>query len=280
MDPTTVVGMVMAIGSLLMAHTMEGGQINSLINIPAALIVLGGTVGATIVSTPLKYLMVTPRVALKTIFGKLAAPQEISDLLAQLIVKARREGVLGLESELEGVSDSFLQKGIGLVVFGADPEVVRTVLENEVASMNARHSAGSEVFKQMGGYAPTLGVLGTVMGLIHMLAQLNQPGDMGAAIAAAFIATLYGVGWANLVFLPIAAKLKARSTEEAHMRELMIEGILSLQAGDNPMTLQERLKAFMAPKVQEKIGDGRGPGPPAGPARGEPTGGREGAEAA
>lgn len=258
MDPTTIVGMVLALGALLAANIMEGGEISSLVNIPAALIVFGGTFGATVVSTPLKNLLQTPKVALRAVFGKLPEPKQLCALLGDLVIKSRREGVLGLESELAGVSDAFLRKGLALVVDGSDPEVLKGVLETEVASMAARHAAGAEVFKQMGGYAPTLGVLGTVMGLIHMLARLNQPGDMGGAIAAAFIATLYGVASANLIFLPVASKLKARSGEETHIRELMIEGVLSLQAGDNPMTLQERLKAFMAPKLQKTIGDDAG----------------------
>ena len=258
MDPTTILGIVLAVGALIGANLMEGGELAALVNIPAALIVFGGTFGATVVSTPMKNLLQTPKVALRAIFGKLPDPKDICTLLGELVIKSRREGVLGLESELPGVGDAFMRKGLALVVDGSDPSVLRGVLETEVASMAARHSAGAEVFKQMGGFAPTLGVLGTVMGLIHMLAKLNQPGDMGGAIAAAFIATFYGVASANLLFLPIAAKLKARSGEETHIREVMIEGILSLQAGDNPMTLQERLKAFMAPKLQETIGQDGG----------------------
>ena len=252
MDASTVLGLLAAAGALIVGFLMEGGHLSGLVNPSAALIVFGGTFGATCVSVPMKQILSIPALLRKVIFSDTIQPQEAIGVLVELSKVARRNGILALESELAKVSDAFLRRGLQLVVDGNDPEVVQQTLELELMAQERRHEAGETVFASMGGYAPTLGVLGTVMGLIHMLARLDEPGKMGPAIAAAFIATFYGVASANLVFVPLATKLKANSRNEMLVRELIVEGILGMQAGANPLALEERLKSFLPPKLRAR----------------------------
>lgn len=177
-----------------------------------------------------------------------------SDVIQTLVgfaTKARREGLLGLEDEIANVSDNFLKKGIQLVVDGTDIELVRSILETDLSFLETRHKLGEGLFGTMGGFSPTLGIIGTVMGLVNALAQLESASKVAGAIAVAFIATFYGIAFANLIFLPISFKLKAKSAQEVLVREVMIEGILSISAGDNPRIVEEKLKAFLSPKEQE-----------------------------
>ena len=171
-------------------------------------------------------------------------------MMVRFAERARREGLLVLEEEARRIDDDFLQRGMRLAIDGTDPEMVREILSTEIHFLQARHKVGENIFTTLGGFAPTLGIIGTVMGLIHMLANLSDPAKMGPLIAGAFIATLYGVSSANLIFLPIGNKLKARSAEEVIVREVMVEGILSIQTGDNPRIVEEKLKAFLAPKMR------------------------------
>jgi len=174
-------------------------------------------------------------------------------MLVTFAERARREGLLSLEDQSKDIDDDFLKKGIQLAIDGTDPELVREIMQTGIAFLGTRHHHGANLFATMGGFAPTLGVIGTVAGLVHMLANLSDPGSMGPSIAAAFIATLYGVSSANLLFLPLANKLKHVSSEEVLVREIMTEGILSIQAGDNPRIVEEKLKAFLAPKARKAI---------------------------
>jgi len=254
-DLATILGLVLGIGAVLVSVIMEGGHLSSLVNPSAAVIVFVGTFGATMASVSLKQITGLPKVTMQAFISRLPDPRAGIELLVDLAQKARREGVLSLERELQSMDDEFIRKGIQLVVDGSDPEVVRETMETEIAAMQERHSDGAGVFKTMGGFAPTLGIIGTVMGLIHMLGQLSEPGSMGPAIAAAFIATLYGVSSANLVYLPLAAKLQARSKAETLIREMVLEGILSLQAGGSPRALEDRLKAYLSPAERRAADD-------------------------
>ena len=172
--------------------------------------------------------------------------------------KARREGLLALEDQLADVEDAFTRKGVQLVVDGTDSDLVRAILNSEIDGMAARHKANAHMFSVAGGFAPTLGIIGTVLGLVHVLANLSTPGLLGHAIAGAFIATLYGVGSANLIFLPVANKLKELAGEELLYREMQLEGILSIQAGDNPRMLAEKLETYLAPQAARPAGRARG----------------------
>ena len=165
--------------------------------------------------------------------------------------KARKEGLLALEPDIAQVEDEFTKKGMQLAVDGTDPELVREVLEVEIESMETRHRANQKLFKDAGGYAPTIGVLGTVMGLLHVMQLLQTPELLGPAIAGAFMATLYGVGSANIIFLPVAGRLAVLTASEALNRTLVIEGILAIQAGENPRVIAERLLGFIPPADRE-----------------------------
>jgi chemotaxis protein MotA len=231
---------------------MEGASLGSLIQIPAAILVFGGTIGATLASFSLKDMIGLIGVTMKAIMAKTHDPSHDVEKLVSLAERARREGLLVLESEARNIEDPFLKKGIQLAVDGVDPQNVRTILELEVKNLAERHHIGQGIYNAMGGLSPTMGVIGTVVGLIHMLESLSEPGKMGHAIAAAFIATLYGVMAANLAFLPLGQKLKVLSEEEIHGRKMLIEGILSIQAGDNPRVVQEKLNAFLPPKKRKQ----------------------------
>jgi chemotaxis protein MotA len=184
---------------------------------------------------------------------------DVGELVSKLVKfaeKARREGLLALEAEVASAGDPFLQKGIQLVADGLDQETIKDMLETELDFVASRHASGAAMLDAAGGFAPTMGVLGTVMGLVTVLGNLSDPQSLGPAIAVAFLATLYGVGSANVIFLPMGQKLKRKSEEEMLLREVMIAGIISIQAGDNPQIVEEKLKAYLSPAIRKKIARG------------------------
>lgn len=248
MEITTVAGILIASLSLVVAFLMDGGHILALVKPTAALIVFGGTIGATVVSFSISEIKSVPQLLKVTMFQKLPDEVALIEQIVGLADKVRREGLLFLENQLPQVSDDFMRKGIQLVVDGTDPELVRQIMETEMYSVQERHHSGASIFEAAGGYAPTMGIIGTVMGLVHVLSNLEKPETLGPSIALAFIATLYGVGSANIFWLPIAEKLKNLSKKEAMLRELMLEGIMSIQAGYNPVLIRERLTAFLKPR--------------------------------
>lgn len=253
MDLATLIGLVLAWGAFLGSIIIEGGDLSALINPSAALLVFGGTLGASMICFPLSTVTSLPGVVKNAFLTK---KEDVGHLIKTLVgyaEKARREGLLALEDEVHKMDDPFLKKGVQLAIDGTDPELVREIMQTEIQFLSARHHEGANLFGTMGGFAPTLGVIGTVSGLVHMLANLSDPGSMGPSIAAAFIATLYGVCSANLLFLPLGNKLKAISHEEVMVREIMMEGILAIQAGDNPRIVEEKLKAFLSPKIRKTI---------------------------
>lgn len=248
MDLGTIVGLVVAFGSLGASVMIEGGSLKALISMPAIVIVFGGTFGATLISVPLKEVLRLPGLLKLVVFPHFVNHARTAQEIIRLAGIARRKGLLALEAEVAGLKDPFLVKGLALVIDGTDAEMIRETLETEIEAMEARHKAGARVFQLMGGLGPTLGVIGTVMGLVNMLGNVSDPEAMGPAIATAFLATLYGVSSANLVFLPVASKLSARSAEEKHLCEILLEGLMGLQAGLSPMVIEERLKSFLKPK--------------------------------
>jgi chemotaxis protein MotA len=255
MDLTSIVGVIVAVISLIVAFVMEGGSVLALIGISAGLIVIGGTVGAVVVSFPGAQLKTVPKLLKRAFFGKSEDPLLVIEELVELATIARREGILALEDRIEMFSDDFMKSGIRLIVDGVDPELARGIMETELSYVESRHEAGAAIFEAAGGYAPTMGILGTVMGLIHVLGNLTNVSKLGPLIATAFIATLYGVGSANVLWLPIATKLKQHSKREMLIRELTLEGILSIQAGENPTILGQKLRVFLAPNARERKPD-------------------------
>jgi chemotaxis protein MotA len=216
-------------------------------DVPALLIIIGGTGGVTLASCGMPAMKRIPSLY-KLVFG----PPEVDvnarvQELVSFAEQARREGLLALDAKTAEIQDEFTRKGLQLVVDGSDPELVREVLEAEIDGMIARHAEGAAPFEKAGGFAPTMGIIGTVMGLVHVLQNLSAPATLGPSISSAFIATLMGVGSANVIYLPIANRLKALSAQEVEMRTMTLEGILSVQAGDNPRVVAEKLGSFVPP---------------------------------
>lgn len=250
MNIATLIGLVVGIGALMAAEMIDGGSPASLVNVSAAMIVFGGTFGAALISFPMKSVVGLGGLIGKTMKEpKLDAPALVA-MFVSLAEKARREGLLSLEEDVQAIEDPFVKKGLLLVVDGTDPELVRSIMEAEVDSLERRHEQGYGVLEAMGGYAPTMGIIGTVMGLVRVLAHMSNPDDLARSISVAFIATLYGVSSANLLWLPLATKLKGQSGQELFFRSLAVEGILSVQSGDNPRLVKEKLEAFLPPKAR------------------------------
>jgi len=247
MDLTLILGLLFALFSLAAGFLLDGGHLGALFKYTAAIIVFGGTIGATVISYSWSELKNIPKLFKVALFPKEMEPAEVIDLIVSLADEARREGLLYLENRLDEIDDQFLRKGVQLVVDGTDPDLVRSIMEVELYAIEERHHVGSSIFETAGGYGPTMGIIGTVMGLVHVLGNMDDPNSLGPAIAVAFMATLYGIGSANILWLPLAAKLANLSKKESHLRQLMIEGIVSLQAGYNPILIRERLSAFLNP---------------------------------
>ena len=244
----TGIGVVISCIGIAMGATMEGTNVAVVINIPAILIVLVGTLGATIAACGLEVHIRLPKLYMKALMpDDLDLVGRVNQLVG-FADQARRDGLLALDEAVKGIDDPFTRKGIQLVVDGTDPDLVAAVLDAENEAMRKRHAAGRAPFMQAGALAPTMGIVGTVFGLVNVMNNLNQPSTLGPLIAAAFLATLIGVGSANVVFLPLANRLKELSEAEMHFREMTLEGILAIQAGDNPRVVAEKLMAYVPPK--------------------------------
>ncbi|MFZ5755135.1 MAG: flagellar motor protein [Bacillota bacterium] len=252
MDLATIIGAVSGI-ILIVASILVEGELSSFWSLSSAMIVLGGTMAATLINYPLSQIVSVMSIVKVAFKGETQKPAEVIITLVKLAEKARREGLLALEAEAEESKDEFLKKGIQLIVDGTDPELVRNILETEISFVEERHKVGAGIFEAMGASAPAFGMLGTLIGLILMLRDLNDPSKLGPGMAVALITTFYGSLLANLLFLPIAGKLKLRSSEELLIKEVMIEGILSIQAGENPRIVGEKMKAFLEPKERMRL---------------------------
>lgn len=250
MDIFAVIFLIIGFGSMVVAFTLEGGALGALLAGTAAMIVFGGTIGAVGLAFPAEEIKRIPKI-LKVFFS----PRKIklADLIfyfKEISFSSRRNGLLSLESEISSDKkvDPFIRKGLQLVVDGVEPESLRSILELEVESGSERHREGAAMFEAAGGFSPTMGIIGTVMGLVQVLSNLNDPASLGPKIAVAFIATLYGVGTANLLWLPIASKLKALDNKEFNEKRLIVEAIMYIQEGVNPNVLSEKLKGFLNKK--------------------------------
>jgi chemotaxis protein MotA len=244
----TAIGIAAAFAGLLVGALLEGSAIMAFLNLPAALIVLGGTFGVTLAATSFEAMKRVPALYQRSMNAERPDMGGRVELLVGYAEKARRDGLLALESQVRDLDDEFTRKGLQLVVDGTEPELVRQVLENEIDGTDARHAESRAPFEKAGGFAPTMGIIGTVMGLVHVLENLDAPETLGPAISGAFIATLYGVASANVVFLPVANKLKQITEAELSLREMTMEGVLAIQAGDNPRIVADKLAAFVPPE--------------------------------
>jgi chemotaxis protein MotA len=258
MKAATIIGVVIAFVGLAGGATVEGTAITAVIAPPALLIVLGGTFGATMAAVGMEGVKaIVPGYKLAFSPPELDKPARVRELVG-LAEKARKDGLLALEAELPNVDDQYMRTGLQLVVDGTEPELVREVLEGEIDGMEQRHKIGWDTFEKAGGFAPTIGIIGTVLSLIHVLGNLSDPGSLGPAISGAFIATLLGVGTANVIYLPIGSRLKQLSAQEVAMRSMVLEGILAIQAGDNPRLVSQKLLTFVSP-AERDAASGTGP---------------------
>jgi chemotaxis protein MotA len=244
------IGIIICLGAMLVADVLDGGSPVAFANPSAILLIFGATFGATIASTSLKQFMTFPKLLGMAMKPRVSDISTIRAMLVKFAERARREGLLALESDVEGIQDPFIRHGLQMVIDGLEPDTVEEILEIEIESMQGRHAKGIDMFAKMGGYSPTFGVLGTVMGLVSVLSNLADPSGLGESIATAFIATLFGVGAANILWLPVSANLKSKDSAEAKERHLALAAILAIQAGDNPRIVAQKLAAHAGPDVE------------------------------
>ena len=253
MDLATILGMVVSFG-LILAALMAGGDVMLFVDMPSVMIVFGGTIGATLTHYPLGTVLKVGTVIRKTLVSKTPEPSAIIDQFMDYANRARREGILALESVVGGLDDAYLKKGLQLTVDGLEPDAIQSIMETEINNTEARHETGIELAGALAAYAPALGMIGTVIGLVQMLKTMDDPSSIGPAMAVALITTFYGAVLANLVFLPIVGKLKHRSKEEVLIMEMQMEGVLGISRGENPRILMEKLSSFQAPKDRKAAG--------------------------
>jgi chemotaxis protein MotA len=246
MDLATILGIVSAFGLVLYAILSSSG-LGIFIDFPSVFIVIGGTIGVTLITFPLGDAIGVIKVVMNVFFVRTSEAGNVIPTLVDFSGKARRDGILALESATGEVEDKFLSKGIQLAVDGLEPRIITDILEKEIEYVQERHGQGANMFAAMGTIAPSMGLIGTLVGLVQMLQNLSDPSSIGPAMAVALLTTFYGAILANMIFLPVSGKLKVRHKEEILGMELMLEGILSISAGDNPRTLEQKLESFIPP---------------------------------
>ncbi len=244
MDILSTIGILLALLAIVGGNILEGGHAGSLVQLTAFVIVAGGTLGAVMVQTPLRIFTRAMKISIWVFVPLRLRPEEVADKIVNWSNIARREGLLGLEAIAEEEPDPFARKGLQLLVDGSEPEVIRSILEVEIDSKEHRDVQAAKVFDGMGGYSPTIGIIGAVMGLIHVMNNLADPSKLGSGIATAFVATIYGVGFANLLFLPMANKLKSQIHSQTRFREMIVEGVISIAEGENPRNIETRLQGY------------------------------------
>jgi chemotaxis protein MotA len=249
MDIATIIGLLMS-GVLIAGSVLYGGSPQVFLNLPSVLVVFGGTLGATLVKNPLPIVLRTFAVVGKAFVTRLPEPPDLIEQILELTKEARKKSIVALE-EVE-IEYDFLAKGVGMCVDGVEVEKIRAVLNNDIRSMVTRHKTGREVLEGMGQAAPAFGMVGTLIGLVQMLTKLDDPAAIGPAMAVALLTTLYGALLANVVFLPLAGKLKVLSEQELQLMLMCVEGIAGMAAAENPTAIDQRLKAFIAPNLRDQ----------------------------
>lgn len=245
MDLVSIFGILLAFTAIIGGQILEGGHVGSLMQLTAFVIVLGGTTGAIMLQSSPKIFFEGMRLAKWIIWPPKADPQLLIEQVLIWSSLARKGGLLALESQLDQLEDAFTKKGLQMLVDGAEPEKIRVALEVEISTYEKHHLDASKVWQAAGGYAPTIGILGAVLGLIHVMENLSDPSKLGSGIAVAFVATVYGVGSANLFFLPMSGKLKYLIEQEVVMREMLIEGLVSIANGENPRVIESKLQGYI-----------------------------------
>lgn len=245
MDILTLIGIVIAFGAIIGGNILEGGHTDSLVQLTAFVIVGGGTLGAIMIQVPIATFTRALQISSWVVRPPRLLPQEAIEKIVGWSNIARREGLLGLESIAEEEPDLFARKGLQLLVDGNEPEIIRGIMEVDLDAQEYRDLQAAKVFEGMGGYSPTIGIIGAVMGLIHVMENLSDPSKLGGGIAVAFVATIYGVALANLFFLPMATKLKGVVHHRSQFKELTIEGLAAIAAGENPRNIELKLQGYL-----------------------------------
>ena len=256
MDISTVIGIIAGFGLILVAIIL-GGDLSTFISVPSIVIVLGGTAAATLINYPLTDVIGIVGPVRNAFFNQDVDPRGLIQELIEYATIARREGILALEDHASNAKDEFMGKSVQLAIDGTAPELIRDILTTEVAFMEDRHSKGQAILSGMGTAAPAFGMIGTLIGLVTMLSGMEDPSTIGQGMAVALLTTLYGAVLANVAFIPAAGKLKVRTASELLAKEITIEGILSIQSGDNPRIVEQKLKAFISPDLRDAIQVGR-----------------------
>ena len=257
MDITTIAGLIICM-FLIVSSIFIGGSAILFVNIPSALIVIGGTSAATAIAFPLEQILASMKVTMKAFFGGKQDAKKVIDLIVDFATTARRDGILALEEKAAEVDNEMLKKGVQLAVDGTAPETLREILGNEISYLSGRHKVGADLIATMGAFAPAFGLIGTLIGLVQMLSAMDDPAAIGPGMAVALLTTLYGAVMANCIFLPLEKKLKNRSAEEILALELVIEGVLAIQAGDNPRIVQEKLMVYVSPAIRAHYAEKKG----------------------
>jgi len=245
MDKISLIGLTLGIAAILVGQVLEGGHIASLFQPTAFLIVIGGTLGAVMLQSPWPVFRRGIALGKWAFFPPIANPKALIAQIDRWSHVARKEGLLALENQIPSIPDPFMRKGLQLLVDGVDPDRLRDVLEVEIVAWEQQQKLAARVWESAGGYSPTIGILGAVLGLIHVMENLTDPSKLGAGIAVAFVATIYGVGAANLIFLPMAKKLMAHIARLVAMREMFVDGLVGIANGDNPRIIESRLQGYL-----------------------------------
>lgn len=251
MDITSFLGIVMSVGLILLGNKLEGGHVDSLIQHTAFLIVIGGMAGALVLQFPAKVTVNSLKGLITVFFRKKANANATINQIVDFAKRARREGILALEKDIETLDDPFFAKSLRMAVDGLEPKQLVETMETELATKEEENEGPVKFWEAAGGYCPTVGILGAVLGLIHVMSNLNDPSKLGAGIATAFVATIYGVGFANLLFLPFSTKIKYNGKEDMKIYEIMLKGVLMIQEGINHSIIEEQLKSFLNDKEKK-----------------------------
>lgn len=251
MDLGTIIGILMGF-ALIGWSIYAGGSMGAFIDVPAMIVVIGGATCATMVANPLPKLKGIVGVVRKAITQRAQSPQKLIDDLVSYAEVARRDGILSLESQCKQMDDPFIIRGVQMAVDGTDPELIEQIMTTELDNLIDRHEAGKALFDSIGKYAPAFGMIGTLIGLVAMLANMDDPSKIGSGMAVALLTTLYGAIFANVVALPIADKLEKRSNEEVLLKTIIIKGVMSIQSGDNPRVVEQKLKTFLPPSQRDE----------------------------
>ncbi len=251
MDLATIIGLVVALGMILYGILM-GSPLSLFWDLPSAFIVIGGTLGIVFINFPLRDIGGVIGVVKNAFKSSVYDPKELITAFVTFATKARREGILALESAATEIKDPFLKQGLELIIDGLEPQSIRDILESDMENLGIRHRKGTDILNSIATYAPAMGMVGTLIGLVQMLQSMNDPSSIGPAMAVALLTTFYGALIANLFALPMAGKLSSRSNEEMLIRDIIVEGIMSISAGDNPRIVERKLHAYLAPRLRDR----------------------------